>query len=241
MEENAVAIKGNTDSALKLSPAIAESTLSIKRSTDAHIKLTPSIAAVGNANKAVADSLSLLESVARRLTVTLGGNYGLHGGMGTGSGEPLTYYGPGVPEDRPGGPTFDPDSWRGKGHIHGKEYSLSAGSAAMKPKYAAREYPGLKPGGTYLSHKTHRMQRWEDTSGARNPENEDIFVPSGKPTTSSRRASGHTINAPLTINVKGDASQKTLAGITDALSGHAEHLLRLLEEADSESYRTSFA
>jgi hypothetical protein len=101
----------------------------------------------------------------------LGGRYG-------GSNQGLTEYGH-VPGDQPGGPTWDPDSWAGIGHIHGKAYNLNSpgpGAIAMHPEYAARMYPGLKPGGTFHSKKTGEDQRWLDTTGG-GPNNEDRYHP----------------------------------------------------------------
>jgi hypothetical protein len=102
---------------------------------------------------------------------------GLLGGS-AGSSSGFTIYGPGVAGDQPGGPTYDWDSYHGIGHIGGVPYSLSGGDAAMKAAWAEGHYH-IKPGDSYISDKDHKLHRWRDTSGSRNPENEDIYVPKG--------------------------------------------------------------
>jgi hypothetical protein len=106
-----------------------------------------------------------------------GGVAGLKFGLSSGAGSnlPFTLFGPGRPEDQPGQPDYDRDSFNHLGHIHGVPYSLSAGDAAMHADYAEKHY-GIKPGQTYRSDKDGKLHRWRDTSGARNPSNEDIFV-----------------------------------------------------------------
>src|ERR1700747_201496 len=98
--------------------------------------------------------------------------FGGSGGGGSSAG--LTYYGPNVPGDQPGGPTYDWDSYHGIGHIHGVAHSLTKGlSAAMHPEYAARTYPGLQPGGMFKSRRDGKMHQWDDTTGG-GPNNEDM-------------------------------------------------------------------
>jgi len=111
----------------------------------------------------------------------VGGNYGLHGGFSGGSTSDFTVYGPGVAGDQPGGPTYDSDSYHGIGHIQGKPYNLnSEGPAptAMSYDYATGHYH-IKPGDTYISDKDRKQHRWMDTTGSKNPSNEDVYTPNG--------------------------------------------------------------
>ncbi len=107
----------------------------------------------------------------------VGGNFGLHGDVsGGGSLQGFTVYGPGVKgDDIPHQGTWDADSYNHIGHIFGKPYHLEAGDAAMKAQYARGHYH-IEPGEIYRSDKDGKLHRWKDTSGAKNPENEDIFV-----------------------------------------------------------------
>ena len=94
----------------------------------------------------------------------------------------LTVYGH-VPGDQPGGPTYDSDSWSGIGHIHGQPFNLDTPGpqpAAMHPEFAALQYPGLSPGGVYLSKKDGKFHRWMDTTGSKDPANEDLYVGPGQ-------------------------------------------------------------
>jgi hypothetical protein len=61
-----------------------------------------------------------------------------------------------------------------------------------------------------------------------------------QPTTSSRRASGHTIHAPQTIHIHGNADQDSLAQFREHLHNSTADLLRELQRADDLSYSTNF-
>jgi tape measure domain-containing protein len=100
-----------------------------------------------------------------------------------------TQYGPGVDYVDANGRvhgTPDSDSTKGIGHIHGVAYSLGAGSVAMHAEYAEGVLH-LKPGQRFTNPRNGKRQRWGDTSGARNPENIDEFVP----------ANGTTVNVHI--------------------------------------------
>jgi hypothetical protein len=45
----------------------------------------------------------------------------------------------------------------------------------MYPEHAAKWYPGLKPGGDFISRYDKKRHRWLDTTGAKNPDNEDAY------------------------------------------------------------------
>jgi hypothetical protein len=97
-----------------------------------------------------------------------------HPGAGIGgSGLASTEYGPGVPGDQPGGPTYDSDSWHHIGHIHGVPYRLDNDSVAMHPAYAHKL--GVQPHGWFKDPTTGQMKRWDDTTGSSNPSNIDHF------------------------------------------------------------------
>jgi hypothetical protein len=81
----------------------------------------------------------------------------------------------------------------------------------MKYDYATSHYH-IKPGQTYRSDKDGQLHRWRDTSGARNPQNEDIYK-------------GADINVHYHIQALDSA------GIERVLSDHADrienHLVRV--------------
>ncbi len=89
-----------------------------------------------------------------------------------GSTSDFTVYGPKI--DPKGSAFYDKDSFNGIGHIQGKRYSLQTGDSAMKYDYATSHYH-IKPGERYISDKDHKWHTWKDTTGSRNPENEDIY------------------------------------------------------------------
>jgi tape measure domain-containing protein len=104
---------------------------------------------------------------------------GVRGGGGGGSWLANTQYGPGVDYVDANGRvhgTPDSDSSRGIGHIHGVAYKLGAGSVALHSEYAEGVLH-IKPGQWFRNPRTGRLQQWNDTSGARNPQNIDEFVP----------------------------------------------------------------
>jgi hypothetical protein len=106
-----------------------------------------------------------------------GGGSGASGALGSWLAN--TQYGPGVDYVDANGRvhgTPDSDSTKGIGHIHGVAYSLGAGSVAMHAEYAEGVLH-LKPGQWFTNPRNGKRQRWGDTSGARNPENIDEFVP----------------------------------------------------------------
>jgi hypothetical protein len=213
----------------------------LKAQKDSTEKVTAANKVLENANKAVQSSMMFLNEAANNAALTLdrmgkGGNYGIHGDMSEGSSQPLTEYGPGVPGDQPGGPTYDKDSYNRIGHILGKKYALSGGDSAMKYDYGTKHYH-IQPGESYISDKDHQRHVWHDTTGAKNPEKEDIFK--DKPGANSRPArGGHTIN--LTVNAPG-ATHSVASAIKGHLQDSAQELLRQLKASDEEDYRTSFA
>jgi len=84
----------------------------------------------------------------------------------------------GTPAHPLAGGTPDWDSARGIGHINGRAFNLDSPgpqAVAMKAEYARRQYPGIEPGGTFISVKDGKPHRWMDTSGARNANNEDFY------------------------------------------------------------------
>jgi type 1 fimbria pilin len=89
---------------------------------------------------------------------------------GGGSSSDFTEFGPGVPGDEPGGPTYDWNSYHGIG-AYGK---LRNGDVAMHPDYARSHYH-IEPGDTYISDKDHKQHRWMDKTGSKNPRNEDVY------------------------------------------------------------------
>src|SRR5262249_17091646 len=82
-------------------------------------------------------------SLLRMNSGSLGGNAGLHGGLGSTSD--WTIYGPGVAGDQPGQRTYDWDSYHSIGHIKGVPYDLEAGDTAMGYDYATKHYH-IRPG-----------------------------------------------------------------------------------------------
>jgi hypothetical protein len=84
----------------------------------------------------------------------------------------MTEYGPSVPGDQPGGPTYDWNSYHGIGAY--TKHLEPGVSVAMHPEYARSHY-GISPGQMYLSDKDHRMHRWDDVSGSKSFANEDLF------------------------------------------------------------------
>jgi hypothetical protein len=161
----------------------------------------------------------------------LGGNYGLHGALG--SNQIQTEYGPGVAGDQPGGPTYDSESYHGRGHIGGQAFDLNSPGpqpTAMKSEWAKYHY-GVEPGGTYRSDLDNQMHRYMDTTGARNPKNEDFYKGKvGKPTSSIN------IHYSPTIHHNGDEAR-----LSTTLKGHSEHLSAMLRKAIQEDSRLSYA
>jgi hypothetical protein len=150
--------------------------------------------------------------------------FGLSSGYGAGSNQALTEYGPGRPEDQPGHPDYDPDSFHHRGHIHGKLFSLSGGDAAMKAAFAEGHYH-IKAGETYRSDKDGKLHRWRDTSGARNPSNEDIFV--DKP------------GARVIINYNPVVSALDSSGISEVLRNHISAISDAINRHTGEYYERS--
>jgi tape measure domain-containing protein len=123
-------------------------------------------------------------------------------GLGGGKGSLLanTQFGPGVDYVDANGRvhgTPDSDSSRGIGHIHGVPYSLGPGSVALHSDYAEGVLH-LKPGQWFTNPRNGKRQQWMDTSGARNKENIDEYVPGN---------SGVTINYHIYAIETSDANR----------------------------------
>jgi len=128
-----------------------------------------------------------------------------------GSTEGFTEYGPII--DPKGSRYYDSDSYNGIGHIHGVRYDLnSAGYTpiAMYPEHAARWYPGLRPGGVFRSRYDGKLHRWMDTTGSRNPDNEDVY------------------DGEKTVNVTYNIQALDTQGIETVLNSHGDRIERHL-------------
>jgi hypothetical protein len=145
---------------------------------------------------------------------------GTGGGGYPGSSSAFTIFGPGAPGDQPGQPTYDPDSYHHIGHIRGVPYHLSGGDSAMKYDYATGHYH-IKPGDWYRSDKDGLMHRWHDTTGSRNPSNEDIFV--DKPQSSATPAVHYSPTYHLNV-LDSAGVQRVLAEHGETIREHLERL-----------------
>jgi hypothetical protein len=154
------------------------------------------------------------------------GNFPLPGTGGGGySSSPIgstsnwTQFGGGVVGDRPGEKYWDPDSWAGRG-AYGH---LKAGDVAMHPQFARSHYH-IEPGQIYRSDKDGQLHRWQDKSGSKAFDNEDVYKPQSS-----------NINYSPTYHIQVlDAS-----GVHKVLQDHGEmiheHLTRLAESDWSRS------
>jgi hypothetical protein len=208
---------------------INANTPSILKAAAAHDAETKTIYGVNGALIGLGQNANSAANWLSLLTSRMGG-FPIGGSGAGGSWLPQTQYGPGVPGDNiPHQGTWDADSAAGIGHIHGKAYSLNgypAGYAtAMHPAFARGHYH-INPGDEYISDKDHKRHRWLDTSGAKNPKNEDNFT--GKPV---------TINQTININGHGHDAK----AIAEHVRGHNEDLSRMLNRALAEDSRLSYA
>ena len=111
-------------------------------------------------------------------------------------------FGPGVRGDQPGVPTYD---WNTYHHI-GAFGHLEDGDVAMSDSHARRWYPGLRPRGIFLSRYDGKLHRWEDHTGSRNPDNEDVFK-------------GASINVENHFHITGDADS-----VLSAIKKHSDEV-----------------
>lgn len=216
------AAKADTNPLFKSSRQIAEDARAAleatKKQTTATDEQTKAALALTVASNAAANALALLSRGGFRL-----GNFPI-----TGSGLSQTEYGPVVPGDQPGGPTFDRDSYNGIGHIQGKAYSLKGApagyNAAMHLDYARQHYH-IKPGDEYISDKDHKKHRWMDSSGARNPKNEDFYK-------------GTQINFSPTFHIHGGDPHEIVRAV---VSHFQDHLPGMLQRAHDQMSASAFA
>jgi hypothetical protein len=103
-----------------------------------------------------------------------GGVFGMGAGgfSGAVTGAHFTEYGPSVPGDQPGGPTYDWNSYHHVGAFPGITGPLRAGDVALG--YAAQAKYGVSPGQMFTD-EYGRTWRFADRSGSRDPYNVDVF------------------------------------------------------------------
>jgi hypothetical protein len=110
---------------------------------------------------------------AMRATFGLGaGMGGPPGFSGYAGGIYYTEYGPAVPGDQPGGPTYDWNSYHRVGAWPGITGPLSPGDVALG--HGAQSFYGVQPGQTFTDTRGN-LVRFADRSGSGNPRNEDVF------------------------------------------------------------------
>jgi hypothetical protein len=99
---------------------------------------------------------------------------GAFGGLGGGyvGGDHHTEYGPGVPGDQPGGPTYDWNSYHRVGAWPAITGPLRPGDVALG--LGAQSRYGVRPGDSFTDDKGN-VVRFADRSGSKDPLNEDHF------------------------------------------------------------------
>lgn len=200
---------------------------------------------------------------AMRATFGLGAGYGGPPGFsGYSGGIYYTEYGPAVPGDQPGGPTYDYNSYHRIGAWPGITGPLEPGDVALG--YGAQSFYGVSPGQTFVDTRGNTV-RFADRSGSGNPMNEDVFRmaaggivsrrilswlgESGKEAVvplegnKGRRALGslgskeHHFHFNPTINISGIASQEVAEYMMEEME---RRFANFLDRAAFEHDRTAF-
>lgn len=203
-----------------------------------------------------AESIRQLGEATNQAMARMGFN--LQSGSGPTSGFGLnpgkTEYGPGVPGDQPGGPTYDYNSYHRIGafpNLTGPLGSMSGvHDVAMHDDHAWQKYH-VTPGGTYIDDQG-RLCRFADHTGNKSESNEDYFKMAAGGIVNRRtraiigesgpeaviplkgKGLGHsiTLNYSPTVSGGGDNLHETLRD-------HADHILELIQKVLSDQFARS--
>jgi hypothetical protein len=140
---------------------------------------------------------------------------GMLGGMGGGgvTGAHFTEYGPSVPGDQPGGPTYDWNSYHHIGAWPSVTGPLRAGDVALG--YGAQAKYHVSPGQMFTD-EYGRTWRFADSSGSKDPFNVDVF----------RGALGGVVNRPTRALI-GESGPEMVLPLTGSLMSKLGHTVNL--------------
>jgi len=94
----------------------------------------------------------------------------------------------------------------------------------VKNAHAGKWYRGLQPGGTFRSKYDGKLYRWLDTSGAKDPHNEDRY----------RGHKGASIHYEQHIHFNGDANPDS---VKKALADSHRNFIERMKRAEREDFR----